>query len=106
MEARAAKAGFDNYSDYLGADRKNFVDVDPQNGEMVLRKIGSPHDSIRQRFQKAGRSFAKVRVTPEAIVELLKDYPVVIDKFTAMLAAQAQKPGAYTPHSQAQPAIK
>ena len=86
MESRAKAAGFSDYCEYLEADRANFVKAEPQ--EMVLRKIGGAAPKLRQRFKDAGRDFRKVHVTPAAVVELLKDYPRVFDRFVEKLEAE------------------
>ncbi|MEZ0225501.1 MAG: hypothetical protein ACAH83_13180 [Alphaproteobacteria bacterium] len=97
MNARAKAAGFDDYCDYLDANRDNFVKAAP--AEMVLRKISGAAPPLRKRFRDAGRDFRKVHITPDAVAELLKDHPRVFDRFVEQLAAQkeAKKKPAATP---------
>ena len=83
VNQRAIVAGFDNYHDYFEANPNNFTNVAPDSPELVLRKIMG--GAGKSRFEKVGVDFDTVKMTPQAVMELLKDFPELLIRYTKSL---------------------
>lgn len=90
LDERAVAAGYENYCDYMEADRNNFIDVAPDSPELMLRFLtGNVHFFNRYLQKKGNRK--RVSVTRQKVMALFKNHPAELKEFVQEAQAAARK---------------
>jgi hypothetical protein len=89
LKKRAQAAGFDNFQDYVEADRSNFYKIPPQNPEWVLRKLIGIPSTLPEHFRHAAEN---TKITASLLADMFEAHPRQILKLINLMDKEGLKP--------------